>query len=808
LHSSANGLNIFNQKQTSHKTEREFIIMSISSQHTNVETIQYNEYALSLYQAGFNVVPMRSDSKAPNLTTWKEYCTERQTEQAVRSFHWAQNIGIINGINSIRTLDLDGCTNAEVLFKLLELMGIEPGYQWVVSTPGKGGGFHIYIQCPHELTLTTNGVLVGDPIQKDDFKQLELRWSNCLSMFPHSIHPETHTAYEWAFGQPETPIAIVPLPVVQKAFLALATIQNQSTKPSSIKKGVNPQAPKATEKPAVPRFDVWAQKAFDQELHILRHASEGQRNHQLNKSAFSLGQIIGSKLLDEDTVIKELERTATTIGLQSQEIKDTIQSGIEAGRKKPRMPKQIFKANEPALTLPPAEKVEDEKLASFSADDQGHAEAVFHLYGKYMAYNEAYGWLIWNGTHFASSIQRINTLIVEVLRRRQRAAAHLERTDLAKVSRSMAGTVSATRSMLENLAYVPVEEFDNEPDLFNSHNGIVHLRTKVLVPHDPVYRFTWCSPVNYNPNADRTQWLDFLKSTLASPIMIKYLQEALGYSITGLTFEEVLFYIYGPPRSGKGTTTETVMAVIPRPIAIEVDFNSFTAKREGDSQNFDLAPLKGARVVFASESNKFQSLNPAKVKSLTGGNEVYCSYKHKDMFTYKPQYAVWLSSNHEVNADADDDALWGRVRVISFPNSRLGQEDKRLKQQLQSPENLEAVLAWMIDGASMWYQREGKGLETPQEVKDLTTKQRSGQDSVGLWIEECCEIKEGEWVANTIVRISYENWCEANGYEPKKAKGFAQSLEAHGLDTSVQKNTYNPSGVRTKTRGVQGITIN
>jgi putative DNA primase/helicase len=776
--------------------------MSITFSNQNVETIQYNEYALAVYQAGFNVVPMRMDSKAPYLASWKQYCSERQTEQAVRSFQWAQNIGIINGINNVRTLDLDGCTNAEVLFKMLELMGIEPGYQWVAYTPGKGGGFHIYIQCQDALTLTTNNVLVGDPLEKDTFKQLELRWANCISMFPPSLHPETHTPYEWAFGQPETTIATVPLALVQKAFLALATIQKQTAKPTNKKDILH-----ATEKPAVPRFDVWAQKAFDQELHILRHAPEGQRNTQLNKSAFNLGQIIGSKLLDEDTVIKELERTASIIGLHDQEIEATIKSGIEAGRKKPRTPKQVFKDNEPPIALPQAAQVDDEKLASFSADDQGHAEAVFYLYGKYIAFNEAYGWLIWNGTYFAPSVQRINTLIIEVLRRRLKAAAHLERTDLAKVSRSMAGTVSATRSMLENMAYVTVEEFDSEPDLFNTSNGIVHLQTKVLIPHDPSYHFTWCSPVKYNPQANMTFWFKFLNDTLNTPTMIKYLQEALGYSITGFTFEECLFYIFGPPRSGKGTLTETIMAILPRPIAIEVDFNSFTAKREGDSQNFDLAPLKGARVVFASESNKFQSLNPAKIKSLTGGNQVYCSFKHKDMFSYKPQYSVWLSSNHEVNADADDDALWGRVKVVSFPNSRLGQEDKRLKLQLQTPENLEAALAWMIEGASIWYQREGKGLETPQEVKELTSQQRSGQDSIGLWLEECCELTPDEWVANTKVRISYENWCEANGYEPKKAKSFTQSLSAHGLETSVKKRTMDDNYKSVVTCGVKGLTI-
>jgi putative DNA primase/helicase len=615
-------------------------------------------------------------------------------------------------------------------------------------------------------------------------------------MFPPSLHPDVPENYEWAFGTPTTPIATIPVDVVEKAFQAIATVQKIDTTPT--------EAP-TTNKPYT--YDTWAQRALEQELHTLRFAPEGQRNTQLNKSAFNLGQIVGAKRLDEQEVRDELHRSALTIGLDEKEIEATISSGLKSGIKKPRMPKQVFKESEPALKLPPIKKLDDEKLAAFSPDDQGHAEAVYALYGPYIAYNEAYGWLIWNGTHFEPSVQRINTLIVNVLRMRQRAAGKTDRIDLAKASKCSAGNVSASRSLLENLAFIPVEDFDSEPDLFNTLNGIVDLRTKTLVPHDPEYRFTWCAPVRYNPDADLSLWLKFIAETLETEDMAGYLQEALGYSITGHTSEECLFYIYGPPRSGKGTMSETFLALVPRPVAMEVDFNTFTAKREGDSQNFDLAPMKAARLVFASESNKFQSLNPAKVKALTGGNLVYCSFKHKDMFAYHPQYAVWLSSNHEVNADADDDALWGRVKVIHFPHSRLGNEDKSLKLQLQSQDNLEAVLAWTVEGAYKWYQRGGKGLETPQAVKELTQTQRSAQDSVGLWLEECCEIKEGEWTENTKVRTSYENWCEANGYEPKKAKSFAQSLAAHGLDPSVSKNIYNASGTRTKARGVQGLIL-
>ena len=44
--------------------------------------------------------------------------------------------------------------------------------------------------------------------------------------------------------------------------------------------------------------------------------------------------------------------------------------------------------------------------------------------------------------------------------------------------------------------------------------------------------------------------------------MLNYLQMAVGYSITGHTVEEKLFYLYGPTRSGKGTFMETLLALM------------------------------------------------------------------------------------------------------------------------------------------------------------------------------------------------------------------------------------------------------
>jgi hypothetical protein len=70
-------------------------------------------------------------------------------------------------------------------------------------------------------------------------------------------------------------------------------------------------------------------------------------------------------------------------------------------------------------------------------------------------------------------------------------------------------------------------------------------------------------------------------------------------------------------------------------------------------------------------------------------------------------------------------------------------------------------------------------------------------------------MKTCEWIENNKLRTSYENWCTANGYEPKKANSFGRSLAAHGLEVGVQKRVYSSSGDSSeKVRGVLGLTIN
>ena len=448
---------------------------------------------------------------------------------------------------------------------------------------------------------------------------------------------------------------------------------------------------------------------------------------------------------------------------------------------------------------------DDLKLAEFEATDEGNADAFRSVYGQDFLNCDESGWLTWNGKYWESSlaISTLDQKVTEILRRRRTAAVQTNKESVVKFSIPNRAKINACVEALEKRLMVSISAFDSQPDLLNCNNGVVNLKTGQLTPHDKNQRFTYALGTDYIPGADYSSWTGFLDQVIGGgQTVIDYLKKAIGYSLTGYTSEECLFYCYGPTRSGKGTFTEALLQLLGDPLSSEVDFNTFTAPREADNSNFDLAQLKPARVLFASESTRHRSLNSAKVKSLTGGNQVRCCFKHKNFFTYRPNYTIWLTSNWPVNGDVDDDALWGRLRVIEFPNSFLGKEDKSLKHKVKSHQMLEGILAWAVEGAGQWYKSGSNGLRTPDQIKESTSSQRISSDFVQMWLDECTEPDDTSWESNAFIMDSYKRWCDSNGIEAKQMRSLSISLKQKGFETGVQ---VKKNGLVSK--GVQGLRV-
>ena len=711
---------------------------------------------------GFSVIPLRANDKRP-VRPWEELQRRMVTEAEIQHWEWP-NIGIITGaISGIIVLDVDSVEGEKELKK----RGMPPT-PMVATAKGR----HIYLKHPGGEVRNFARRLPG----------MDLRGDGGYVVAPPSMHP-SGVRYEWVISPADCDVADAP-----QWLLDLIAESNQLMEHVD-HVGRLPQQEKVS----------YAQAALASEISALLRTAPGKRNHQLNRAAFTLGQLVAANELNRVDVERQLYDSAVSIGLDSdpdcgiEGIWNTIRSGLTKGMQKPR----VIKPQQTPATIPGFLLMED-------ADDEGNAQCVRQIYGNMFLHCEAMGWLQWRGTHWESTEAEasVERRITEVLKARRLEAVKYDREKIIKAATPNRHRIIGCKAQFSSLVSEAVDAFDASPDLLNCRNGVVDLRSGRLIEHSAGQRFTYCLPVEYDPAADWTQWEEFLHGVVGGgPEMVDYLQMAVGYSLTGLTSEECLFYVHGPTRSGKGTFTETLLELLPKPLGIETDFNTFTQKRE-DSNNFDLAPLKPARFVVASESNKYQSLNSGKIKQLTGGNEVYCAFKHRTHFAYRPQYKVWLVSNHPVNADVDDDAAWYRLRVIEFPNSFAGHEDKNLKTRMKEQESLRAVLAWAVVGAVKWY-ASPTGLITPARVEDVTRRQRADLDYVQAWLDECCvfDPTRSHWVANDALYLSYKEWCRENGVEPKQMRGVSLSLRAKGFDTGVQRKS--PMGKNQK--GVTGL---
>jgi hypothetical protein len=127
----------------------------------------------------------------------------------------------------------------------------------------------------------------------------------------------------------------------------------------------------------------WAEAALADELATLARSHEGQRNEQLNRSAFALGQIVGADLLVRSEVERALAATALGIGLEEREVSATIKSGVEAGMQQPRGPKE---EHEQAST--PSDELQTLLDRAAGATGQERNDALRDLFGHLAALDE------------------------------------------------------------------------------------------------------------------------------------------------------------------------------------------------------------------------------------------------------------------------------------------------------------------------------------------------------------------------------------------------------------------------------------
>jgi len=346
-----------------------------------------------------------------------------------------------------------------------------------------------------------------------------------------------------------------------------------------------------------------------------------------------------------------------------------------------------------------------------------------------------------------------------------------------------ATTVAAVHRMAtwDQRTAATTDQWDSSIWLLNTPGGAVDLCTGEI---RPCVREDFCTKITaVAPGGPCPLWRRFLgQVTDWNAELENFLQRMVGYSLTGCTCEECLFFLYGLGANGKSKFIGAISGTIGS-YATAAPVEAFIATR-GERHPTDLAGLQGARLVTAVETEQGRHWAESKVKALTGGDEISARFMRQDFFTFTPQFKLIIVGNHKPSLRSVNEAMRRRFHLVPF-NVTIPESERDLQLADKLRAEWPGILKWAIEGCIAWYR---DGLNPPAVVKDATAAYLASEDAAARWIEDCCTLGEREVAKTKALYKSYCDWCEANNEKPLSSKEFSPELDRKGY--AVEHTVY------------------
>ena len=374
----------------------------------------------------------------------------------------------------------------------------------------------------------------------------------------------------------------------------------------------------------------------------------------------------------------------------------------------------------------------------------------------------------------SKSIEHLKTQQHQLLKRASQLRGDKRRTACLKFAHT-----------IEDRLAITGDEFDSKPMLFPCANGVIDLETGRLKPGRPDDYLSKASPVEFKGiNEPAPLWekslleifggnaekaLDAQENERAARF-VAYNRRLYGYSMTGQVIEKVFPMLYGPTGwNGRSLIIDTISRVmgelagsIPSEMLLSV---KFTKSASGPSP--DIMGLKGLRMAVASEIDENQRFSVAKIKWLTGKDELVGRSPHDKYQTrFDPTHKLFVMSNTQPQAPPNDKAFWERLHLIPFAISFVNRDPHEAHERRaildlgdQIMKEAPGILAWLVRGCLEW-QREG--LKPPKEIMEATEEYRKNEDLLADYIDECCLREPGAKEKSAVLYQRFIDWYKDN----------------------------------------------
>jgi putative DNA primase/helicase len=414
---------------------------------------------------------------------------------------------------------------------------------------------------------------------------------------------------------------------------------------------------------------------------------------------------------------------------------------------------------------------------------------------------------MWTGTHYRETHrEEVRSAIYDFLDGAQRfnddklVPFNPSRNKVGDVLEALAATAQLPGTIrppawLDNQAHFPPTQ------MLACSNGLLHLRTRTLVPHTPAFFSVNAVDYAYQATAKPpTAWLGFLKSIWADDQeSIDALQEMFGLLLTSDTRHQKAFLIVGPKRSGKGTIARVLTALLGADNVAGPTLNSL-------SQTFGLAPLIGKPLAIISDARiggRHDAHSIAeRILSITGEDSLSIDRKFLPAWTGRlPTRFLALTNELPKLSDASG-ALVSRFIVWRLTRSFYGHEDMTLTGRLL--EERPDILCWAIVGLDRLIKR-GHFIQ-PKSARQAVRDLEDLASPIGAFVRDRCLLDPQFSVRCGDLFDAWVAWCRDNGRDhPGTTQVFGRDLTA--AFPQVETKQMRVPGTDERLRFYEGIAI-
>jgi putative DNA primase/helicase len=334
-----------------------------------------------------------------------------------------------------------------------------------------------------------------------------------------------------------------------------------------------------------------------------------------------------------------------------------------------------------------------------------------------------------------------------------------------------------------------IEALDAHPDLLNTPEGVVNMRTGKLLPHDPDLKMTKMTRGNYRPGYTHPDWnaaLTALPTDIATYMQLRMGQAATGYIPES---DDAMFLVGGGSNGKSAWTTDGIFpalgqyAMLANPHLIS-DHSTSGATPER-------ASLRGGRFVLIEELPEGGHLKAEEIKRITGTSRIRARQLYMQEIEFTASHTLVVTTNYTPQVKETDEGTWRRLLRIPFeyryvqnpsaPHERKGDPGLRLRLREGRDGQHDAIVTWIIEGAMRYFADPSSIIieKRPDAVQAATDAWRMQSDRVLAYLGERVELDPESRVAKSDLYSDFCSWLNEGGYGRWSQETFFVRFLAH-----------------------------